>query len=173
VQCIAQSIVHRNASPAMSLYEALPKGQRHDSLVAYFEKFGNLAYSKTEKKVVFFDVAKHTDQAALEWSQEYASEVSAFQWVNGTKKPDPKSAYDVSEEVGKLLERLSKIAADSTKDVKNKALLDELVGVYNAYSFKTHEVVQTAPMTDDDKEFLLEEAADRLEASMLLDNITV
>ena len=95
VQCIAQSIVHRNASPAMSLYEALPKGQRHDSLVAYFEKFGNLAYSKTEKKIVFFDVAKHTDQDALEWSQEYASEVNAFQWVNGTKKPEPKSAYEI------------------------------------------------------------------------------
>lgn len=171
IQCIAQSIVHRNATPAQQLFEALPKGQRHDALVAYFEKFGNLAYSKAEKKVVFFDVEKITDKS-LVWTDTYADEVAAFHWTKGTKKPEPKSAWDVSEELGKLIERMTKLASDSTKDVKHKDLLAKVTEVVNAYNF--HEVcVETkVELTDDDKAALAEELEANMDAQAILDAIS-
>lgn len=171
VQCIAQSVIYRNSTPAQSLYEALPKGQRHDSLVAYFEKFGNLAYSKAEKKIVFFDVEKVLDKT-LDWTDIYAAEVVAFHWTNGTKKPEPKSAYDVAEELGKLIERLTKLSSDSTKDVKHKDLLAKVTETMNAYNFQEFRVEVKAELTEDDKAILLEEATAKLEAAAILDAIT-
>ena len=135
VQCIAQSIVHRNATPAKELYDNLPKGFRHDSLAAYFEKFGNLAFK--DKSIVFFDCEKLTGKK-LEWTPVYEISVEAMHWTNGTKKPVPKSVYDADEEIGKVLERLVKLASDSTKTMKNKELLDRVVATYNAYSLDAH-----------------------------------
>lgn len=171
VQCIAQSVLHRNATPAASLYEALPKGQRHDALAAYFEKFGNLAYSKVEKKIVFFDVEKMTDKM-LDWTDTYAAEVTTFHWTNGTKKPEPKSSYDVAEEIGKLIERLTKLSSDSTKDVKHKDLLAKVTDVVNAYNFQEFRTEVKAELTEEDKNLLLEEAEAKLEALAILDEIT-
>ena len=170
VQCIAQSIVNRNSTPANELYANSPKGQRHDALLAYFEKFGNLAYLKAEKKIGFFDAEKH-GLPKLEWTNAYSNLVRDFHWTKGTKKPDPKSSYDFDEEVGTLIARLTKIASNTTNSIKNKALLDEVVGTYNAYVVRTHEVAHTAPLTDDDKMALLDVATDRLEAMELLESI--
>lgn len=135
VQCIAQSIVHRNATPAKELYDNLPKGFRHDSLAAYFEKFGNLALK--DKSIVFFDCEKLTGKK-LEWTPVYEISVESMHWTNGTKKPVPKSVYDADEEIGKVLDRLVKLASDSTKTMKNKELLERVVATYNAYSLDTH-----------------------------------
>lgn len=173
VQCIAQSILHRNATPAAELYTALPKGQRHDSLAAYFEKFGNLAYDKGEKKIVFFDCEKLADKK-LDWTDEYATQVGAFHWTNGTKKPEPKSAWDVAEELNKLIERMTKITSDSVKaeKVKHKDLLDEVIKVVSAYNFQEFREEVKAELTEEDKEFLLEEATAKMEAAAILDEIT-
>lgn len=142
VQCIAQSIVHRNATPAKELYDNLPKGFRHDSLAAYFEKFGNLAFK--DKSIVFFDCEKTPNGKKLEWTPVYEISVEAMHWTNGTKKPVPKSVYDADEEIGKVLERLVKLASDSTKTMKNKELLERVVATYNAYSMEQGVGGQTA-----------------------------
>lgn len=131
VQCIAQSIVHRNATPAKELYDNLPKGFRHDSLAAYFEKFGNLAFK--DKSIVFYDCEKLSSKK-IEWTPVYEISVESFHWTKGTKKADPKSIWDAEEDIGKVLERLVKLAADTTKTVLHKELLERVVATYNAYS---------------------------------------
>ena len=172
VQCIAQSIVHRNATPAAQLYDALPKGLRHDSLVAYFEKFGNLMFSNKAKKMEFFDVAKVIDGTPeLDWTEEYAIKVSDFHWTNGTKKPEPKSKYDVSEELGKLLERLTKLTLDINKEVTNKDLLEKVIAVVNAHNHETYRVSTKAALTEDDKAALEEQLEDAATAKAILEAI--
>ena len=141
VQCIAQSIVHRNSTPARELYENLPKGFRHDALAAYFERFGNLAYAvdaksaNKAKTIVFYDVEKHENKV-LSWSPLYEIEVESFHWTKGTPKKDPTSIYDADEAISKMLEKLNKHASDSTKTVKHRDLLDAMIKAYNAWSFE-------------------------------------
>ena len=138
VQCIAQSIVHRNATPAKELVKNLPRGLRVDSLVAYFERFGNLAYSKVDKEVKFFDVAELTGKPALEWTNAYSNEVKDFDWTKGTKPSTIVSKYDFEEDFGKFLTVWEKRASDSTKDIKHRDLLDKVRRDYNAYVASEH-----------------------------------
>ena len=143
VQCIAQSIVHRNSTPARELYENLPKGYRHDALAAFFEKFGNLAYAapagSTKKTIVFYDVEKmSTKGEKREWTQAWELECEMFMWTGGTVKKEPKSVYDVESDIAAVLDRLTKVASDPTKTLKHKDLLDKMVSAYKAYVFESH-----------------------------------
>jgi len=171
VQCIAQSIVHRNSTPAQQLYDNLPRGMRHDSLVAYFTLFGNLAYSKEHKGIVFYDVEKLERKPALVWTDAYAAKVALFHWTNGTKKPVPANVFDAMAEVNKLLERLTKLASDTTKEVKHSDLVSKITAVVNAYSFDEFRTHTKAELTEDDKKALLENAATYANAVAILDNL--
>lgn len=133
VQCIAQSIVHRNATPAKELVNNLPRGMRVDSLIAFLEKFGNLAYSKVDNEVKFFDVAELTGLPALEWTNAYSNEVKDFDWTKGTKPATIVSKYDFEEDFGKFLTVWEKRASDFTKDIKHRDLLDKIRLAFNTY----------------------------------------
>lgn len=147
VQCVAQSILHGNTTPANALYEALPKGSRRDSLVAWFEKYGNFAWMKGERKLAYFKA-----KSAADWTDEYAAEVAASMWTTGTKPAEPKSVYDMEEEVSKFLDRMGKLAGDSTKNVKHKDLLDSLKKVYAAYVVEGFTTGEEAPASNDGEE---------------------
>lgn len=125
-QCVLQSVVHRNVTPMNDLFESLPKGSRRDSLVAYFEKFGNAAWMKTEKKIAFFD-------ADVDWTHEYSKTVAATMWTTGTKQAVIKSAYDLEDEFAKVLDRFEKLANDPSKNVGHPELLARMKAAYNAY----------------------------------------
>jgi hypothetical protein len=145
VQCIFQSIQFRNATPAMSLFENLGTSSRRDALVSYFEQYGNLAWSKSDKKLMFFDAAKVIDgKKALKWTDDYAEEVAGVIWYTTKKEPTPKSVYDMEEEFSKVLDRLTKVANKAGNEVKHKGLLDVLTTAYRRYQFEAlrTEVVQ-------------------------------
>jgi hypothetical protein len=130
-ECVAQSIVHRNATPAMQLFEVLGSNMRRDALVAYFEKFGNLAWSKEAKRLSFFDVEKLVKGAtALEWTEEYADTVRKTLWQSLKKEPEVVSAYDVEVEFQKFFKRLERLASDPAISVKNKEMLNTVKAAY-------------------------------------------
>lgn len=138
VQCIAQSIVHRNATPAKELVKNLPRSLRIDSLVAYFEKFGNLAWAEIEGakgkyEIVFFEVGVDNDAPKLSWTNAYSNEVKEFDWTKGTKPGKIVSLYDFEEQFGTFLTTWEKRAGDSTKTIEHKDLLEKVRRDYNAY----------------------------------------
>ncbi len=133
-ECVAQSIVHRNATPAMELFKVVGPHLR-PTLAAFFEKFGNLAVvtdeqDKTKKKIAFFDVGAVMKKPALEWTEEYAAEVRAFHWTNAKKPPKVVSEYDIEVEARGFLNRLAKKLADPGVSVKNREVYDELYAAF-------------------------------------------
>ena len=121
----------RNATPAQQLLEVVNPHVKA-AVVAFFEKFGNLAYSKETKSMMFFDVGAKTDKEPLAWTDAYADEVMAFAWTTAKKAPEPKSVFDVQEEVDKLIDRLNK-AAKKGATLQHAELLGRMTAVYNTY----------------------------------------
>ena len=131
--CIAQSVLHNNATPANDLFHAMPKGSRRDSLAAYFEKFGNLGYLKADKKIVYYNAKLEK----ADWTPAYSLEVMAFPWTSGTKAADPKSTWDIEEEAQKFIDRMVKIAANSVNTVAHRDLIADLKNAYTSYVVRT------------------------------------
>ena len=130
-ECVAQSIVHRNATPSMQLYDAVGNTTRRDALVAYFEKFGNLAWSRADKRVTFFDTGKILGaDKALVWTEEYAKQVCDTPWASLKKEPEVVSVYDMDTEFSKFFKRLERLAADPAVTVKNKEMLATVRAAY-------------------------------------------
>lgn len=132
VECIGQSIVHRNVTPAISLFEACEGSVRREALVAFFEKFGNVAFLKSAKKgepkLGFYE--QHKPEA---WTEDFVEGVNATKWMAAKKEADPVSKYDAEREAGRFIERMRKLAADTGKQVDHKDLIDELYTVYARY----------------------------------------
>jgi len=148
VQCIGYSIRDRNATPAMQLFDAVGTTQRRDALVRYFEMFGNLGWSKAEKRVIFIDVAEVTKgQTVLEWTEEYAAKVAQVMWHKTKAEPEPKSVFDIDEETAKFIERFTR-AKKRGAELKNGGLLERLMATYHAYVAEQYR--GTAIPTDED-----------------------
>lgn len=135
IEVVGQSIVHRNVTPANQLLDVVGAHLK-GALVAHLEKFGNIAYSKTEKKIVFFDVEKVTG-AALAWTDEYAATVASAVWHKAKKETEPVSSHDVQEEAEKFLDRLAKFAKKGG-ELKNGELLTALKAAYNRWSAEAY-----------------------------------
>lgn len=131
VQCIAQSIEHRNSTPAAQLYDVLSGSVRRDSLIAYFERFGNLAWSKADKKVIFFDVAKVLNKD-IAWTNEYAAQVNAMLWFKAKPEPIVKSAFDVADAVEKLIASCER-AIKKGQTIHDVDLFDDVAAVFYRY----------------------------------------
>lgn len=130
VQAVFYSVVDSNITPAQQLYDALGSESRKDALLAFLEQFGNMAWSKTEKKIVFFDREKITGPTTkLEWTPEYADKVAGAPWSAAKAAPAPKSMYDCDEEVRKFIATMEKQAAKG--GVKNHHMLDVVRNAYN------------------------------------------
>lgn len=157
VQCVGQSIAHRNVSPANDLLEAVGSHLK-PVVVAFFERFGNIAWSKGEKKLKFHEVKVYQGHdgarcfpvgSLLEWTEDYAAMTTAFVWTKAKKEAEPVSLYDVQEECDKFLERMFK-AAKKGKTLKHKDLLTRLSDTFNRYSAETYIAsVTTAPTEED------------------------
>lgn len=160
VQAIGFTIVDRNISPCADLVLAVGD-HLEATLIAFLEKFGNVMWSKAEKKLVFVDRATLPEgspfHAKLEWTEEYAATIADTPWTAAKPKPQPKSQYDMEQEVSKFLDRMLKVATKDGVEVKNKDLIGRLYDTYRKYVADTF-VVQTTEPTLADRITLAEEA---------------
>jgi hypothetical protein len=119
-----------DCQPANRLLESMHNSTRKDSLVAYLEKFGQLAWSKEKKGMVDFKREKVIEgEIALEWNPDYADKVQASDWAEAKAAPAIKSMYDCDVEVRRLLGQMEKAIA---KGAKNSHLYEVIAGAYNA-----------------------------------------
>lgn len=86
-----------------NLVLAMNAGQRKNSLVAFLEKFGNFAWSKENKNLIY----QKNDKATVE-SLDAIDE----RWFETIKVPEPKSMYDFEEDVSKFIKRMEKAVTD-------------------------------------------------------------
>jgi hypothetical protein len=134
IQCIAHTVKHGDITLANQLIAATPKHQRA-SLIAFFEVYGPFAYMKADKQLAYFKGNKALkDVMGKDLSEEYVDALP--KWDSMVKPPEPKSVYDVQEECDKFLTRIRKLAADSTLEVRNKTLLNEMLATYNKFVAK-------------------------------------
>jgi hypothetical protein len=131
IQAVLCSIEDRQPQRANQLLASINIGQRKDTLVAYLERFGNLAWLKNEKKFGFFD-------AKRVWTPEYANEVAGFDWAKAKKEPDIKSVYDVTDMLDKLIEGAHR-AVKTGKEIIGSDVLSELESVCYRMRAKKYE----------------------------------
>lgn len=122
VQCVAQSIVHRNATPAMELFAALQGSMRRDALVVYFERFGNLKWNREEtaeqkKGLVFHENAKIADDKDA-WLATAAETV----WYSLKKESPIRSEYDAESVIEKAIDSLHRAAKRGAAIINPEAL---------------------------------------------------
>jgi hypothetical protein len=132
VNAVFQSIQHRNVTPMNDLYAATSKGIRRDSLVRFFEKYGNAAFVTADKTFKFFEVLR-PDQfngevlMATPWDEAKAEKID--------------SIYDVAELVEKLIKKVEG-SIEKTHQVKHGDLLDDIklaLQRYNSAQFEESE----------------------------------
>ncbi len=126
LQCIAQSIVHRNITPGRDLLAALGKGSRRDALVKYFELFGNFAWDRKEKNLIFHDA-----KLVKEKLDEQIEKAAKMSWHDAVKPAAPKSIYDAEDMISKALGAVKRALKDPHVTVKNIEVFD---AVYAAYA---------------------------------------
>lgn len=122
VNAVGYSIEYGDVTIAQRLFEAVGTGVRRQSLVAFFEKHGQLCWSSNEKKFVFYKVEGiEFDEMAL----------MATPW-HDAKKEIIVSEVDASDMVSKLIKRIES-NIEKQVSVKNSALLDDLKIMYSQY----------------------------------------
>lgn len=167
VQCVAQSIVHRNATPAMQLFDALIGSMRRDALVVYFERFGNLKWNKQEtesekKGIVFHENPKVKALAGDKERDEWLATAAETLWYALKRENTPKSVYDADEAIKSLIDRLHKMAKRGTK-IENVEVLNVVQRAYTEY----HMNALQAETTPELKEALEARAAGRASPAQL------
>lgn len=126
VQVIAQSVVHRNTTPANGLLDAVSKHHKA-TVVAYLEKLGNFAWDRKAEKLNFKEVFKDTPEE-LERCLEM---IGDQKWYDAKKPPKVVSQYDVAEELASFFDRMRK-AAKKGITLVNKPVMDAAEAAYNA-----------------------------------------
>lgn len=158
VQCVIQSLLHSNVTPAMQLYEVAGKGSRRDSLVAYLEVWGQIAYLKSEGKLGFYRreaLCNEVIDEAGAIKDEYLEKITTALWYNAKPEPKIKSVFDADKEISGVLERLSKQAGKPGVEVAGKGLLNHMIEAYNRFSFDAFTKTTTGDMAG-------QEAADKV-----------
>lgn len=128
VQCIGQSVVHRNTTPANSLLDAVSKHHKA-TVVTYLEKFGNFAWNAKADKLDFREV--HAADAL----EKAVDQIGDAKWYDAKKPPKVVSQYDAAQEIAALFERLRK-AAKKGIAIVNAPVLREVEAAYNAAMVK-------------------------------------
>jgi hypothetical protein len=119
-QAVAYSIIHGDISIGKMLLEAISvnKALRKDSLVAYFEKYGNFAWMKVGKTLKFFEAYKvgklDADHEAL---------IVGAKWDEAKREAEIVSKYDMEEMVRAFIGKMNKIAGDSANTVEHREAL--------------------------------------------------
>jgi hypothetical protein len=129
---IAVSITAGDVSVANNLIEALgtTKSLRKDSLVAHFEKFGNLAWSRQDKKFGFLVNAKHgiTDGVL---TPEYEAVIVGARWDEAKREAEIVSEYDMERQFRTFIGRMEKIVLDPANKVENADVLSAVRNAFN------------------------------------------
>jgi hypothetical protein len=127
---IGQSIVHRNATPANALLEVVSKHHKA-TIVAYLERFGNLAWDRKADKLGFREVH------AADKLHEVIEMIADAKWYDAKKPPKVVSQYDAAEEIANLFDRLRK-AVKKGITIVNAPVLREVEAAYNAAMVKAY-----------------------------------
>lgn len=116
VQAVAYSIIHGDISVGKMLLEAVSvnKSLRKDSLVAYFEKYGNFAWMKADKALKFFEAHK---VGKIEAAHEAL--FTSAKWDEAKRDTEIVSQYDMEALVRAFLSRMTKIVGDKANKVEN------------------------------------------------------
>ena len=141
VFAIYKSIVDRNSTPANTLYQAMPSGTRRQALVTFLERNGNLCYSTVSKRIEFFDVLDLTGIPRPEFDEK---KLMAFPWHTSVKEADITSAWDVRDELDRILSKLERAHDNSTREVINPELIRQVRIVMAKFASEQYESEQSA-----------------------------
>lgn len=127
VNAVGYSIEHGDITIGQKLFDALPNGVRRASLVAFFEKHGNFAYLKEEKRFAHYKNDERAfDEVAL----------LATPWASA-KKEVIVSEYDLDDMFNKFMKRMEtafKQHESSGVKIKNSEVYDYLVQARDSYN---------------------------------------
>lgn len=132
VWAVNVSITDGNIAVANALLDAIggTKSLRKDSLVAYFEKLGNFAWVKADKKLAFFLNTKHgiTDRVMTE---EYAAIIVGTKWDEAKREAEIVSEYDMEKQTRIFIARMEKVMLDPANKVANADVLHAVRNAFN------------------------------------------
>jgi hypothetical protein len=123
VTCIGYANVHGDVTIAQEAYSKLEgvSGVRFNSFVKYLETYGQLAYDKDAKTMVY---RKRTD--VITDPVQLVTALSATRWYTAIKAEAVESIYDVQAQVEKLIKKIESSIANEKVTVKGIELLDAL-----------------------------------------------
>jgi hypothetical protein len=127
VNAVGYSILHGDITIGQKLLDALPNGVRKASLVAFFEKHGNFAWLKEEKRLAHY---KNDERA---FDEKFLMEQS---WASA-KKEVIVSEYDLDDMFTKFMKRMEtafKQHDASGVTIKNSEIYDYLVSARDSYN---------------------------------------
>ena len=122
VNAIGYSILHGDITIGQRLYDALGTAMRRQSLVTYFEKYGQFVWLSSEKKFGFFK------REGIEFNPEL---LMGLPW-DEAKKEVIVSELDVEDMVKKLIKRVES-AIEKGAEVKHKDLYSDLTHTLARY----------------------------------------
>ena len=129
---VATSITSGDVSVANMLLDAIggTKSLRKDSLVAYFEKYGNFAWVKADKKMSFFLNAK-TGCTDGKLTPEWETVIVGAKWDEAKREADVVSTYDMETQFRSFIGKMEKYALDPTITIENGEVLQAVRNAYN------------------------------------------
>ena len=122
VNAIGYSIIHGDVTIGQRLYDALGTAMRRQSLVTFFEKYGQFMWSNGEKKLVFCKV---------EGIQFNPDLLMGMPW-DEAKRETIVSSLDVEDMVKKLIKKIEG-AIEKGTEVKHKDLYSDLTHTLARY----------------------------------------
>ena len=127
VNAVGYSILHGDITIGQKLFDALPSGVRRASLVAFFEKHGNFAFIKDEKRFAHYkNDERQFDEVAL----------LGISWASA-KKEVITSEYDLDDMFTKFMNRIEKAFKEhdaSGAKIKNPEIYDYLAQARDAFN---------------------------------------
>jgi len=132
VTCIGYANIHGDvtiAQEAVSKLEGV-SGVRFTSFIKYLETYGQLAWDKDTKNLVY----RKRDDVLTE-PMALITTLSETRWYNAIKPEAVQSIYDVSDMVKKLIAKIEKAASGGSAIVRHSEMLDQLRGLVEEESF--------------------------------------
>jgi hypothetical protein len=106
------------------------KSLRKDSLVAHFEKLGNFAWLKSDKKLGFFLNPK-TGCTDGTLTAEYEAIIVGAKWDEAKREAEVVSTYDMERQFRSFIGRMEKFALDPANTIENRDVLFAITNAFN------------------------------------------
>jgi hypothetical protein len=144
IHAVAHSLLHGNVMPAQNLYGAMGKSLRKDSLVAWLEKYGALAWSKGEKKFLHF---KRDD---VVFNDDYAELIAGDPWNTAIKQPETVSKYDIDTMFDAFLAKCRKLVKEAEANPKVRVANADLLNVLSSAEASWYDAKAVKEMKQDE-----------------------